>query len=344
MEELYGYKEDFYRSYRETRSNDFENDLSSLSKSNYLPSTIQKNTNEFSSMNTINDYQAALKAHVIHFHQENIPNPIIDIQLQNFETGKILDNYPDDLSMLNDHKINYCQNCKTNINLYFCEICKYNICDQCCFGCIYKSHSLIDLRDESKIIENYKIEIRNIISKLFIKQKETKDDQIEKKIRIYNNIMDNEYGINNEIGEYPIDYPNSIELIETIIEKNYINHYHYNNIKKCFKYIKEIYDKTRLNNNDENIYENLTISSNINNYEEEKESINEINLNINENIEENQENINDINITINENIKENQGSSLFESNNIANIKKLNKIMKNIIIKERKLKIIYFNLD
>ena len=42
MEELYEYKKDFYRCYTETRSNDFENDLSSLSKSNYLPSTIQK--------------------------------------------------------------------------------------------------------------------------------------------------------------------------------------------------------------------------------------------------------------------------------------------------------------
>ena len=81
----------------------------------------------------------------------------------------------------------------------------------------------------------------------------------------------------------------------------------------------------------------MTISSNINNYKENQENINKIYLNINENIEEN---INDINITINENIKENQGSSLFKNENIANIKKLNKIMKNIIIKERKLKIIY----
>ena len=43
--------------------------------------------------------------------------------------------------------------------------------------------------------------------------------------------------MNNEIEEKPFNYTSDIILIEAIIEKNYINYFHYINIEECFYYV-----------------------------------------------------------------------------------------------------------
>ena len=50
-----------------------------------------------------------------------------------------------------------------------------------------------------------------------------------------------EFEMNNEIDEKPMEYTNDIFLIEAIIEKNY-NYFHYINIKECLYYMTKKYN------------------------------------------------------------------------------------------------------
>ena len=53
--------------------------------------------------------------------------------------------------------------------------------------------------------------------------------------------------MNNYIEEKPFNYTSDIILIEAIIEKNYINYFHYINNKKCFYYVIEKYSINTIN-------------------------------------------------------------------------------------------------
>ena len=58
-----------------------------------------------------------------------------------------------------------------------------------------------------------------------------------------------EFEANNDIEEKPMEYTNDIILIEAIIEKNYINYFHYINIKECLYYLRKKYDCITINYN-----------------------------------------------------------------------------------------------
>ena len=140
-----------------------------------------------------------------------------------------------------DSRFNKCKNCKINDNKIFCEKCKNNICDKCYINCEKKYHLLMDLDDMKNETENYKYNI-NEFFKRFIqpKKKEKYHTEGKEKKQINYQIIDKDE-INNDIGE-PLDYTKDILFIKNILEKNYINYYHYQNIKECYNYLKRSYD------------------------------------------------------------------------------------------------------
>ena len=72
-----------------------------------------------------------------------------------------------------------------------------------------------------------------IIEEHFIlPKKKNVDDGIIKKTN--NSFDENE---DSKISENIIHYPCDIILIEIIIEKNYLNYFHYKNIEECFNYL-----------------------------------------------------------------------------------------------------------
>ena len=68
------------------------------------------------------------------------------------------------------------------------------------------------------------------------------NDGIEKKQKNSEIIDENEI---NEIEEKPLDYTYDIILIQKILGKNYINHFHYQNIKECYNYMKKKYESNK---------------------------------------------------------------------------------------------------
>ena len=158
----------------------------------------------------------------------------------NYTSGKKIKFY----RYYEDNKFNKCKKCKNRENKFFCENCLFNICDMCQIRCGKNNHELINLEEKLNEAENIKLEINKIISKSFIEPKNEKlkdNSGIEKKI-ISNETMD-KYEMNNDIDEAPMDYTNDLLLIENIIDKNYINYFHFINIKECYYYMKNKYDK-----------------------------------------------------------------------------------------------------
>ena len=101
----------------------------------------------------------------------------------------------------------------------------------------------MDLDDIKKETENYKDNINELLSKCFIQLKEKKKYYTEGKEKkpINYQIIDKDE-INNDIGESLEDYTKDILFINNILEKNYHNYYHYQNIKECYNYLKRSYD------------------------------------------------------------------------------------------------------
>ena len=102
----------------------------------------------------------------------------------------------------------------------------------------------MDLDDIKKETENYKDNINELLSKCFIqpKKKEKYHTEGKEKKPINYQIIDKDE-INNYIEESLEDYTKDILLINNILGKNYINYYHYQNIKECYNYLKRRYDE-----------------------------------------------------------------------------------------------------
>ena len=155
---------------------------------------------------------------------------------------KVIEDYIKSLVKFDDNRFNICRQCNIRENKFFCHKCYINICNECYKNCKSKNHNLIELKAfyVEEIKEN-KLYINQFISKYFIllKEKESSDG-IEKANKNYE-IM-NDLEMNNQIEEKPMEYTNDIILIEAILEKNYINYFHYINIKECFYYLRKKYD------------------------------------------------------------------------------------------------------
>jgi len=226
--------EDFYE-LSNNKINSLETNLNALSELNPQYSTI-KNTTTFkmSSEKTLKEMLNDIK--IPYPNNEEIP--LIKIKDEDhYNDGQDIENYIKSLIIFEDNKFNICSICKKGENKYFCKNCNKNICDICYEKCLFIKHTLNDLNellDEAK--ENIK-NINIIISKNYILPKEKESSEgIEKKNKNYE-IM-NEFEINNEIGKLK-EYTNDIIFIEAIIDKNYINYFHYINIKVCLFYLKK---------------------------------------------------------------------------------------------------------
>ena len=167
--------------------------------------------------------------------------PLINIKDENcFESGERIENYIDTLILYDDSKFNKCALCKEGKNKYFCEDCYKNICDICYKNCMLNHHILINLSEKLNQITNYISIIRTIIENFFLGFKTMENnDEIIKRNNNYDFI--DEYEMNIEIKEKTKDYTYDIILIEAIIEKNYINYFHYINVEECFYYVLEKY-------------------------------------------------------------------------------------------------------
>ena len=228
MEELYKYKFD-----KSSQNNTLLNDLNNYSEESLKLSSIK----EIKSDGTI--FNTSSISFIKNCFEENIipyPNKdeiiLIKIKDDNYlETGQNIENYITNIDNFNDDKFNKCKICQKDDNIYFCINCNKNICDSCYKICLSKYHNLFDLKDKLKEIE---IDIKTIRKYLELIKNNQEFDNIEKIDNIFETESENE--INNEL-------KNSFDiiLIEAIIDKKYINYFHYKNIKECLNYIKEKY-------------------------------------------------------------------------------------------------------
>ena len=183
--------------------------------------------------------------------------PLIKIKDENsLESGENIERYIFDLSGFDDSKFDKCGLCKYFPNYYFCRNCNKNICDEFYQKCLQNNHILNTLKELSDKISYYISNIRIIFDKNFIQPKNKKEnDEIIKKNKNFDFL--DEYEMNSEIEEKPMDYTYDILLIEAIIEKNYKNYFHYKNIEECFNYVIKKYPINNIN-------EKLNIKNDIN--------------------------------------------------------------------------------
>ena len=145
----------------------------------------------------------------------------------------------------NDDKFNKCNECKNvDAKRYYCEACRKNLCKNCSGDCKERNHKLIDLHEELKELDKFILDINNIKSKYLIKPEEKPVNPNEKFSYDYSfDLNDKDESLKS------FSYPNDIELIDLILEKKYINYFHFQNIKECYNYLKKIY--IDINNEDD---------------------------------------------------------------------------------------------
>ena len=248
------------------QNNTLANNMSELSKLNppstinNIASTLQTSTLK-KNINILNDnkipYPNSDKIPLIKIKYENYLEIDYDFSNTIFdsEIGKGIDIYMKSLVKFDDNKFNICSQCKKEQNYIFCMYCQNNFCAKCAFECLRKYHTFIKLEELSKDIEEDKISIKLIKSKYILSKEKQNNDRIEKENKNYDGVLEDNNII--EIEEKPMDYTNDIILIDTIIEKNYINYFHYINIQECLYYLLSKYEgsmtiKYRINYNNYN--------------------------------------------------------------------------------------------
>ena len=217
------------------QNNSLQKNMDTISLENptlsYIPSKLITSTSE---MVTIQEIRNAMKSFkIVYPNKDEIP--LIKIKDENYlESGERIVDYVGLLTQYDDNKFNICIICKKYNNKYYCNDCNKNICNICHKNCISNNHKQIDLSKEFNTISNYIKNIREIFEKDCILTKNKKDNN-EKQTNNYNSF--DEYEMNNEIEKKPKDYTYDILLIEAIIDKDYTNYFHYQNIEECFNYL-----------------------------------------------------------------------------------------------------------
>lgn len=125
----------------------------------------------------------------------------------------IHENFPD------DDRFNRCKNCGEKKNKFFCKNCEKNICENCSKNCQENRHKLDKLEGLKKEVDIKKRQIKEFLSKL------RKDS-----------------GENSQL-------PWDIALITYIVEKDYNNYFHFQNINESHSYLytyEEVYNNAFL--------------------------------------------------------------------------------------------------
>ena len=106
-------------------------------------------------------------------YPDNDEIPLIKIKDENyFENDKSIEKYVKSLVEFDDNKFNICRFCRKGGNKFFCNICYKNFCNNCYEKCKSKNHTLIELKDNLKEVEENKNDIKQLISKYYILSKE----------------------------------------------------------------------------------------------------------------------------------------------------------------------------
>ena len=124
--------------------------------------------------------------------------------------------------LFNNDLVNKCKECMNNDNAFFCETCHENICQSCFQICAEKNHTLKNLKEEKNIYEKQKESIKTMLAEY-----STKFNKKEKNSK--------------EISKEKFD---NIDIINKIIQKDYLNHFHFQNANKCDEYLKCMYEET----------------------------------------------------------------------------------------------------
>ena len=221
----------------------FINYLNEQSNQNQNISTIPKNitTTENNTVKTFfNSLDKELKKTIA-----KLPYPkgdeIPDIKIRDedfFVSGEEIKLYDKNYT---DNKFNKCKNCGKNENSYFCSICNSNLCQKCIYNkCKKENHKLIDLKNMKENIENVKKEILNIALKYNIEQKKLEGNPNLKSNKADGFTEDNFNDVNYDNRNF--FSTNDIKLIRAILLNDYNNYFHFQNIKRCYDYLKNFYD------------------------------------------------------------------------------------------------------
>ena len=228
-------------------SNNFQKNLSELSKDIINNFTINNNQEENLSLSStdINLFCEQLKDNKSPYLNNDEIQELKILDENHLESGEKIEIYLSHLKSNSDidvEKYSKCNICQVNDNKFFCSICRRNFCINCCKFCKKRKHILTDLNDKKTEADYYKKYIKLFISKYFIQISniEKKEEGTIKNDKNY--IIFDKNEIKEEIGENLKNYTNDILLIETIINKNYKNYFHYRNIEECYAYMKKKFE------------------------------------------------------------------------------------------------------
>ena len=232
-------------------NNSFANDISeiSLDMSN---KSIKKN--DLDSDSELSIYLEIFKnKNCPYLKTENFPQ-IPKIELLNEHSMKFnniekdINTYLQEINK-NKYDFNYnkCQICHEKNNKYFCEKCSKNICEECSKKDDKEcdKHHLSKLKEQKQLINSIKKKINNIIRK-FILETNKDDLNVENNTSIEINPIN--YGITitpnqlDEIKNHFVVFNQDIELAVNIIEADYKNYFHYENIKRLYNYFTNNYE------------------------------------------------------------------------------------------------------
>ena len=211
---------------------------------NPVLSTITKKT-DFTYLNTDSDTQKFLDKE-LKKNKLKLPYPngkeIPEIEIKDEEflvSGEKIQLY----DKFDDSKFSRCKYCGENENDFYCsnKDCRYkNLCQKCSFNCKKNKHQLISLADERKKAENSAKKIKTIFSKYNLEQKKIEINPNLRRNREDNFTESNFDDVNYDTKDF--FSTNDIKLIEAIVEIDYKNYFHYQNIIRCENYLNNLYD------------------------------------------------------------------------------------------------------
>lgn len=246
MTELISYVQDECNNFQRMFSGDNMLQSDMLETYRNIPSFGTISINTFKPTSIRND--STIQKCLIEIVEPKMPYPNIEdireLQIKNedyFTNGEKIKIYSD----FDDNKFSKCNNCKIRKNEFFCQKCQKNICSFCNENCKNKNHNLLNLKCLFENYINYKNKINGIFYKCFIensKKRNHLNGDIIKREKIYNlNYYD--FPMCEEFnGKKSFPDTNDIRFISIMKEKDYINYFHFVNIKRCYKYLKNRYE------------------------------------------------------------------------------------------------------